>query len=67
VLWFKFALSSHCFAREFLILHGGVIKERRHDGCRLFQIISLNPIEYILIRMMRGRFILDLILDKTHL
>jgi hypothetical protein len=57
-------LSGHCLARQFLVLHCGVVKKRRHDCGRLFQIISLNPIEYILIRMMSARVILNLILDK---
>src|SRR3954452_14216607 len=42
-------LRRRRLARELLVTHGGVVEKRGHDRCCLFQIITLNAIEHVLI------------------
>src|ERR1041385_8329422 len=62
---FMFAqLSAARFARQFLVLHRGIIDERGHDDGGLLQVVGLNAVEHVGVRVVRPRPILDGILDE---
>ena len=50
--------------RQLLITHRRVVNKRRHDRRGLLHIIRLNPIEYVLVRVVRARVVFDFILDE---
>src|SRR5450432_4715365 len=52
------------FAWQLVVTHCRVVEKRSHDGCRLFQVVALNTIEHVLIRMMRAGVVFDLVLDE---
>ena len=51
--------SIRRFAREFLVQHGGVVGEGGEDGRGLFEILGLDAIKNVGVRMVRAAVILD--------
>src|SRR5687768_16211735 len=51
-------------SRKFFITHRGVVNKRRHDDRSLLHVVCLNPIEDVLIRVVRSGVIFDLVLNE---
>jgi len=54
------------FARQFFVQHRCVIHKGRHDDGSLFQIVGLNAVENIFIRMVGAAAVIERVLKELE-
>ena len=53
-------------ARELFVEVSGIVDECRHDHRRLLHILFLDAVKEVLVRVVRARFVFDIVLDELE-